>query len=76
MARREGDYEYEVMQLLNKANRVLRDAEDLSRMERPAWPTADRIRSIHEQITFDVMNGRVNVPPVMQQLSELVEWAS
>ena len=45
-------------QRLNAAMRHLRDAEDYARMQMPAWPTADRIRDIHEQLTFDVINGR------------------
>jgi hypothetical protein len=62
---------YRLRQHLNAAVRQLRDAEDIARMEMPAtMPTADRIRSIYEQISEDVLNGKTNRPPLLQQLRE------
>lgn len=49
---------------------ALREAEDLARTG-PVWqdmPTADRIRSIYEQITEDVLEGRVDQPPLLERL--------
>jgi hypothetical protein len=70
MADREGDYRYELKQRLNKAVRYLREAEDMARIEQPAWPTADRIRTIYEQVSEDILNGRTTVPPIAQRLRE------
>jgi hypothetical protein len=64
---------YELRQLLKKANRALRDAEDLARLN--PWgiwenmATADRIRSIYEQINEDVLEGRMSRPPLLQRLT-------
>ena len=64
---------YELRQHLNKANRELRDAEDLARLNPGLWPErhglADRVRSIHEQVTEDLMNGRTYTPPLLQRLA-------
>jgi len=55
---------YDLRQRLNRAMRWLREAEDIARIEMPAWPTAaDRIRDIYEQLTDDVLNGRTDRPP-------------
>jgi hypothetical protein len=64
------DTAYELRQLLQGAVRPLRDAEDLARLRMPAWPTADRIRDIYEQIGDDLLNGRSSVPPLKQRLRE------
>jgi hypothetical protein len=61
---------YDLRQRLDRAMRWLREAEDIARIEMPAWPTADRIRSIYEQITADVLNGKTSVPPIRQRLTE------
>lgn len=61
---------YDLRQRFNRAVRWLRDAEDIARSEMPGWPTADRIRDIHEQITDDLLNGRTSVPPLKQRLAE------
>ena len=64
---------YELRQHLRKANRHLRDAEDLARLNPGLWPDryglADRIRSIHEQVTEDLMDGRTYIPPLLERLS-------
>lgn len=67
---RTDDRAYDLRQRLNRAVRWLREAEDIARVEMPAWPTADRIRSIYEQVTEDVLNGRESVPPMRQRLTE------
>ena len=67
---RTGDYHYELRQLLELAVRRLREAEDIARIEMPAWPTADRIRDIYEQVTADVLNGTLSVPPLRQRLAD------
>jgi hypothetical protein len=59
---------YDLRQRLNRAVRYLRDAEDIARLEMPAWPTADRIRSIYEQITADVLEGSTWMPPIRERL--------
>jgi hypothetical protein len=62
---------YELRELLKKANRALRDAEDLVRLNPGLWgnvPTADRIREIYEQVTEDVLEGRATRPPLMQRV--------
>jgi hypothetical protein len=41
----------------------------MARVEMPAWPTADRIRDIYEQITDDLLNGKTTVPPLKQRLA-------
>jgi hypothetical protein len=61
---------YDLRQRLNRAIRWLREAEDIARIEMPAWPTADRIRDIYEQVGEDVLNGRTTVPPLLQRLRE------
>lgn len=64
------DHVYELRQLLNKATNALRDAEDLTRLT-SIWDqtgTADRIRSIYEQITEDLSNGRTSIPPLLERL--------
>ena len=64
---------YEMRQLLKKAVRALRDAEDLARLN--PWgiwenvPTADRIRSIYEQINEDVLEGSTARPPLLQRVA-------
>lgn len=68
--RRTDDRAYDLRQRLNRAVRWLREAEDIARVEMPAYPTADRIREIYEQITEDVLNGLVYVPPLRQRLVE------
>jgi hypothetical protein len=67
---RTGDTAYDLRQRLNHAVCWLREAEDIARLEMPAWPTADRIREIYEQITEDVLNGKTDVPPLRQRLAE------
>ena len=70
MGLKEGDPPYELRQALRKANAALRDAEDIARLA-PMYrclPTADRIRSIHEQVTEDVLNGRSTRKPLLEQL--------
>lgn len=59
---------YDLRLRLKRAIRWLRDAEDIARVNKPAWPTADRIRSIYEQITEDVLNGRTSLPSVLERL--------
>jgi hypothetical protein len=59
---------YDLRQRLNRAVRWLRDAEDIARIEMPAWPTADRIRDIYEQISEDVLNGKTTKPPLLERL--------
>lgn len=63
---------HELRQHLNKANRELRDAEDLARLNPDLWPDerglAERIRSIHEQVTEDLMNGQTYIPPLLERL--------
>jgi hypothetical protein len=61
---------YDLRQRFNRAVRWLRDAEDIARIEMPAWPTADRIRDIYEQITDDLLNGKTTVPPLRQRLAD------
>lgn len=67
---RTNDMAYDLLQRMNKAVQWLREVEDIARMGMPAWPTADRIREIYEQISDDVLNGRSSVPPLKQRLSE------
>jgi hypothetical protein len=64
------DRAYDLRQRFNRAVRWLREAEDIARTEMPAWPTADRIRDIYEQITDDLLNGKTTVPPLKQRLAE------
>jgi uncharacterized protein with PhoU and TrkA domain len=64
---------YRLRMKLNVAVRALRDAEDIARVEMPAWPTADRIRDIYEQIGEDVLNGKTTKPPLLQRLREAEE---
>jgi hypothetical protein len=64
------DVAYDLRFRLNNAVRWLRRAEDIARVERPGWPTADRIRDIYEQVSDDVLNGKVSVPPLKQRLTE------
>ena len=64
---------YRLVRHLNAAVRRLRDAEDIARMEMPHMPTADRIRSIYEQITADVLEGQTYLPPLVQRLRESEE---
>jgi hypothetical protein len=64
---------YRLRLKLNAAARELRDAEDIARMEMPAWPTADRIRDIYEQVSEDVLNGKTSKPPLLQRLRESEE---
>jgi hypothetical protein len=61
---------YRLVQPLNRAVRQLRDAEDIARIEMSHMPTADRIRSIYEQIAADLLNGTTTVPPIAQRLRE------
>lgn len=63
------DLRYDLRLRLNRAMRWLREAEDLARVEMPAWPTADRIRDIYEQVGEDVLNGKTSVPPIRQRLA-------
>lgn len=67
---RTDDRAYDLRQRLNRAVRWLREAEDIARIEMPAWPTADRIRDIYEQVSEDVLNGKRNIPPLLQRLRE------
>jgi hypothetical protein len=67
---RTDDHAYDLRQRLNRAVRWLREAEDIARTEMPAWPTADRIRDIYEQVGDDVLNGKTDVPPLKQRLAE------
>ena len=67
---RTDNHAYDLRQRLNRAVRWLREAEDIARIEMPAWPTADRIRDIYEQVNEDVQNGRTTVPPLRQRLAE------
>lgn len=64
---------YELREHLKKAVRELRDAEDLTRLNPSLWPdklgTADRIRSIYEQVNEDVLEGRTTRPPLLQRLA-------
>jgi hypothetical protein len=64
---------YRLRQHLNRAVRELRAAEDIARIEMPAWPTADRIRDIYEQVSEDVLNGKTTKPPLLQRLRALEE---
>lgn len=64
---------YRLRLRLNAAVRELRAAEDIARVEMPAWPTADRIRDIYEQISDDLLNGKTTVPPLKQRLREAEE---
>lgn len=62
---------YELRQHLKKATMQLRDAEDLTRLNPDLWPdsiAADRIRSIYEQITEDVLEGSTRRPPLLERL--------
>lgn len=68
----EGNHNYRLMQHLNRAMNAMRDAEDYARMTMPAWPTADRIRSVYEQLSVDVINGRSSVPTRLEQVRALV----
>lgn len=61
---------YDLRQRLNRAVRWLREAEDIARIEMPAWSTADRIRDIYEQVGEDVLNGTTSRPPLLQRLGE------
>jgi hypothetical protein len=70
MLPRTDDRAYDLRQRLNHAIQWLREAEDIARIEMPAWPTADRIRDIYEQITEDVLNGKTTQPPLLQRLRE------
>jgi hypothetical protein len=67
---RTNDRAYDLRQRLNRAVRWLREAEDIARTEMPAWPTADRIRDIYEQVGEDVLNGKKTIPPLRQRLAE------
>ena len=64
---------YVMRQHLKKAVRALRDAEDLARLN--PWgiwenvPTADRIRSIYEQVNEDLLEGSTARPPLLQRLA-------
>lgn len=63
---------YELRQLLGKAVRALRDAEDLTRLNPGIWRdsiAADRIRSIYEQINEDVLEGSTARPPLLERLA-------
>lgn len=62
------DFRYRLTQKLDAAVRALRDAEDIARVERPESPAADRVRSIYEQITADLLDGRTNLPPIARRL--------
>jgi len=61
-------FRYELTQFLEHAVYSLRQAEDYARMRRPQSPVADRVRSIYEQISEDILNGKVRVPPLLQRL--------
>lgn len=67
------DLRYDLRLRLNRGVRWLREAEDIARIEMPAWPTADRIRSIYEQVTADVLDGKTTKPPIARQLTEAQE---
>lgn len=60
---------------VNRAEQAEATAEKLleqverTEIEMPAWPTADRIRDIYEQITDDLLNGRTSVPPLKERLA-------
>ena len=49
---------------LNEANRHLRDIEDYARLQHGGMQLADRVRDIHEQVSKDLMNGKVDVIPL------------
>jgi hypothetical protein len=68
-----GTIAYTLRQHLNAAVRELRKAEDLARAELPKWPTADRVRSIYEQITADLLEGTTSVAPIAQRLSTAMQ---
>ena len=68
------DDRYRLMQHLNRGMRALRDAEDFARLNRPGWPTADRIRGIHQQLTDDVIRGKTTVPSLIDSLCLLPSW--
>lgn len=61
-----------------KAMIHLRDAEDFARFKMPAWPTADRIRVIHERLTADVLNGSTKRPTPEEALARFrgEPWSS
>jgi hypothetical protein len=62
---------YELRELLKKATRALRDAEDLTRLNPDLWPdsiAADRIRSIYEQVNEDVLEGSTARLPLLERL--------
>lgn len=56
---------------VGKAMIHLRDAEDFARFKMPAWPTADRIRVIHQRLTDDVLNGSTSRPTPEEALAAL-----
>lgn len=62
------DFRYRLTQKLDAAVRALRDAEDIARVEYPDLPAADRVRSIYEQVTADLLEGKTNVPPIARRL--------
>ena len=64
---------YEVRQYLDQAMRALRDAEDWARLRTGNEPLATRVRQIHEQLTDDVMNGKLNVPSAPDDLKEALD---
>jgi hypothetical protein len=69
------DFRYRLVQKLNAAVRALRDAEDIARVEYPEWPAADRVRSVYEQITADLLDGTVTRPPLVRRLRDSEERA-
>lgn len=62
------NFRYEITQLLDHAVYSLRQAEDLARIRRPNLPIADRVRSIYEQVSEDILNGKLGTPPLVQRL--------
>lgn len=58
-----------LLRKLDPAMRHLRDAEDFARLKMPAWPTADRIREVHEKLTDDVLRGTTTRPTAREQMA-------